>query len=180
MKAEDPSYEYFMLAFKLCLKKHSAKVIAIDAEVSEAYLSQIKRKKRAAGFQGQIKIANACGYDYIDFIQLGKNLLDANKKESRKNKKSDTKKDSSSDELLQVYKQQLKELKVQYQESKQERQKLMQDCQDLIQDLREQRKTTDRLYKENTQLSKQLGEANQALNKLKGQQSGGLDPAANE
>lgn len=49
--------------------------IALNAKVSEAYISQIKTGKRKAGFNAQVKIANACGYDYILFLQRGKELL---------------------------------------------------------------------------------------------------------
>jgi len=74
---EERAYSYFLTAFVHILNnKYSAFEIAIAADVSEAYISQIKNKKRHAGFKGQVKIAEACGYDYLDFLQLGQKLIE--------------------------------------------------------------------------------------------------------
>lgn len=84
---EEKAYSYFLTAFLHVLNvKYSAFEIAISADVSEAYISQIKNQKRRAGFKGQVKISNACGYDYLDFLQLGRELIEgaAEKPESPK------------------------------------------------------------------------------------------------
>lgn len=74
---EERAYSYFLTAFVHILNnKYSAFEIAISADVSEAYISQIKNEKRHAGFKGQVKIANACGYDYLGFLQLGRELIE--------------------------------------------------------------------------------------------------------
>jgi len=81
MTIKDNAYVYFLTALNDILKnQQSAVELSLNAMVSEAYISQIKNEKRQAGFMGQIKIANACGYEYFDFLQLGKSLVDGSQK----------------------------------------------------------------------------------------------------
>ena len=75
------TYDYFLAALSHTVKKMgrgAITTIAIEAGVSQGYLSQILNKKKAkkAGFQAQLKIAKACGYSYEDFLMVGKKLLE--------------------------------------------------------------------------------------------------------
>lgn len=49
--------------------------LSIGAHLSEGYLSQVINRKRRPSFDAQVKIANALGYQYIDFLLLGEKLL---------------------------------------------------------------------------------------------------------
>ncbi len=75
MDNTDRTYQYFLTALRHVLKDQiPALDVALNADVSEPYISQIKTGKRQAGFNGQVKIANACGYEYLDFLLLGKQI----------------------------------------------------------------------------------------------------------
>lgn len=78
---------YFFSALKAFQKSYGhgvQKFIAIGAEVTTGYISRFfkllkdesKIPNEKISFEIQVKIAEACGYDYIDFLQLGKKILD--------------------------------------------------------------------------------------------------------
>jgi transcriptional regulator with XRE-family HTH domain len=48
--------------------------LSIDTHLSDAYISQIIKKKRFPSPGVQIRIANALGMDYLDFLAMGKKL----------------------------------------------------------------------------------------------------------
>jgi transcriptional regulator with XRE-family HTH domain len=48
--------------------------LSIDTKLSDAYISQIINEKRCPTPKVQIRIANALGMDYLDFLALGKKL----------------------------------------------------------------------------------------------------------
>lgn len=92
MEFED-AYIYFVKALEYVTsvsgEDKSQKSIAIAAGVSEALISIALKEKpsKKVGFTAQQKIANASGYAYIDFLDLGKSLLNSknsNGKYSRK------------------------------------------------------------------------------------------------
>jgi hypothetical protein len=43
-----------------------------ETGLSESYVSQILNRKRMPSMKAQVKIARACGYEYGDFLLLGK------------------------------------------------------------------------------------------------------------
>ncbi|MCG8639122.1 MAG: hypothetical protein MI862_05275 [Desulfobacterales bacterium] len=177
MKEEDPIYLYFLTALKHEIKTHWYRqqgTLANEAGISGAFLSDIIKKRTEPSFLNKKALAYACGYDYEEFLEYGRNLKEEKpiskttnlpekkaKPISKSVKKGAVNVGDTSNELLQVLKDQIAELK--------------QEKLELKQELKEQRKTSDRLYEQNLELAKQLGEANQALNKTKMQQATGLE-----
>jgi transcriptional regulator with XRE-family HTH domain len=69
--------EYFRTALLgiLAEKGRGAQnTLSIDAGLSDAYVSQIINGKRHATQKTQVRIAEALGMDYVDFLALGKKL----------------------------------------------------------------------------------------------------------
>ena len=94
MKKAQKEYEYFMRALRICLIGWgSQNRAAIGANISEAYISQILHKKKRASFDAQVAIANAFGFEYIDFLRMGKSPEKATNKIKQKKvtKKKDKK-----------------------------------------------------------------------------------------
>lgn len=78
MYVSEPT-EQFWAATEYCFKHskfHSQKELAIISELSSSTVNEILKKKKAYGPKTQTKIANAFGYDLIDFLSIGRELLD--------------------------------------------------------------------------------------------------------
>jgi hypothetical protein len=68
-------YQYFIEALRdqLSILGWGGKAsIAEGAGVTGPFISLVASGNKLAGFDSQVKIANACGYDYIDFLRLGR------------------------------------------------------------------------------------------------------------
>lgn len=77
----DP-YQYFLQAFKAVISKKGygyKKIIALECEISRQFVSQVLSEKNKASFKMQAKIAEALNYDYLDFLQLGKKIIEGEK-----------------------------------------------------------------------------------------------------
>ena len=80
----DKSYEYFQKALSewIAQKKRNneapQKILAIETNSHEGTISKLLNPKREKpiSFEKQVALANACGYDYIDFLQLGRKLIE--------------------------------------------------------------------------------------------------------
>jgi transcriptional regulator with XRE-family HTH domain len=70
---------YFKRAFFYCAKEREGyggqTAIAHSMGVSVSYINQIATGKKKPGFKAQQKIADACGYDYESFLNLGRDLI---------------------------------------------------------------------------------------------------------
>lgn len=67
-----PTYETFLASLNWCMKEKgiSQSDLAIDTGLSNEYISYILSRKKNAGFNSQVKIAEACGYEYAYFLRL--------------------------------------------------------------------------------------------------------------
>ena len=80
MQVSEPT-EQFWVAVEYCFKHskfHSQKELALVSGLSTSTVHEILKKKKAYGPTTQTKIANAFGYDLIDFLTIGRELLDNN------------------------------------------------------------------------------------------------------
>jgi transcriptional regulator with XRE-family HTH domain len=69
--------DYFRLAFDYVLTQRGSGAqneIAIEIDKTESFISQLRKGKKNASSPVQQQIAAAYGYDYADFIMLGKNI----------------------------------------------------------------------------------------------------------
>jgi len=77
---KDRSYKYFMVALNewLSQKGNNRSTLAEKCDCTRGHITQQLNKKSgmAANFDTQLKIAKACGYDYFEFLKLGKFILD--------------------------------------------------------------------------------------------------------
>jgi hypothetical protein len=81
MKTNEP-YDEFLAALKHEISKGgygSKYSLSIATGLTSGFISQIlsEKKVKKAGREAQYKIAKALGYDYLDFIKLGRTLLEA-------------------------------------------------------------------------------------------------------
>ena len=78
MDFNDPRYQQFLKALKTLAKTdwyRKTGVLAQEAKISQGYLSHVINGKKQASYSIQVSIAEACGYSYEEFLQLGKSLL---------------------------------------------------------------------------------------------------------
>lgn len=71
-------YTFFLKALKWVAAndwKRQQGALADKANISSAFLSEIINKKKSAGFESQVAISKACGYQYEEFLSLGRKLL---------------------------------------------------------------------------------------------------------
>lgn len=71
-------YGYFIAALReqLSILGWGGKTsIADSAGVTGPFVSLVASGDKIAGFHSQVALANACGYDYIDFLRLGRRLV---------------------------------------------------------------------------------------------------------
>ncbi|NOX32536.1 MAG: hypothetical protein GXP56_02195 [Deltaproteobacteria bacterium] len=75
---EDMAYAYFKKAAMMWLEKNekTQNWLALEIGVEDGTVSRYLGESRNVPFNKQIKIANACGYDYLSFLQYGKDLLE--------------------------------------------------------------------------------------------------------
>lgn len=81
MQKNQDEYLCFLTALKHKIRKEgrgSQQRVAIDADISKAYLSQLMSGVRRASFQTQVAIAKSFSFDYYKFLEFGEKLL-ANK-----------------------------------------------------------------------------------------------------
>ena len=72
------TYQEFLFALKNRVKteeRGEQQRLAIEAKISEPYISQILSGVRKASFKAQVAIAIAAGYRYENFLKLGRDLL---------------------------------------------------------------------------------------------------------
>ena len=80
MQARKPT-EQFWAAVDYCYKHskfHSQKELALVSGMSTSTVHEIIKRKKAYVPKTQTKIANAFGYDLIDFLTIGRELIDRN------------------------------------------------------------------------------------------------------
>lgn len=80
---EDFAYEYFLRAFfdwtkslgegGKAVQKEISDILGVNKSTAHRYI----KGSRKIPFERQVKIANAAGYDYITFLQRGKELFEA-------------------------------------------------------------------------------------------------------
>ena len=74
------AYTYFETALNdwLSCGENTQTTLAIGSGYKKSYISQLLSEKRTTpiGFEPQTRIAAACGYSYLAFLQHGKNLLE--------------------------------------------------------------------------------------------------------
>lgn len=84
MKKALKEYGYFMRALKKCIGDWgSQNRAAIDAEISDTYMSQIINGKKRASFDAQVAIAKAFKYEYVDFLKSGISLKERRAKKNK-------------------------------------------------------------------------------------------------
>jgi hypothetical protein len=74
-------YIYFQKALEFWIDETGTgyqKILSIGTEYGKSYISQLlnPERKKPIPFEAQVKIADACGYDYLSFLQLGKQLYE--------------------------------------------------------------------------------------------------------
>lgn len=77
------SYSYFIAALNYTKDKEGSgfqNSLAITVKKSEPYISKVINQKSIASFNLQNKIAEACGYEYDDFLSFGKKINTEGKK----------------------------------------------------------------------------------------------------
>jgi len=82
---QDQSYRYFQESLSRWIKKQKEegeapqKIIALKANVTEGTVSKYLSKKRTKPipFEMQVAFAEACGYEYFEFLKKGKESLEA-------------------------------------------------------------------------------------------------------
>jgi len=76
-------YDYFFKALLYCMEKRGGRgsqvFISTSTDIAEATISEIVNLKRLATFEHQVSIAKALDYEYLAFMQLGRDLLSGNK-----------------------------------------------------------------------------------------------------
>ena len=78
MTTQDPRYTKFLTALIHVAKTdwyRKIGLLAQESNISQGHLSNILNSKKEAPFDKQVAIANACGYDYDEFLLLGNNLI---------------------------------------------------------------------------------------------------------
>ncbi|MEW5736347.1 MAG: hypothetical protein AB1921_15990 [Thermodesulfobacteriota bacterium] len=76
---ENRYYLYFLSALKHWVSEEgrgAQNYLAASAKKSGSYVSQILRDVAPASFDVQVELAQACGYDYMDFLALGRDLVE--------------------------------------------------------------------------------------------------------
>lgn len=68
------AYDWFLNSLRRCFDHEGMTVteIAHESGLTRSFVSCVKSRKKSASFNAQVKIANACGYQYIDFLASGK------------------------------------------------------------------------------------------------------------
>ena len=71
-------YQYFLAALKRCKnnKYDSQKALALDSGFSSGHISEILKGKKRASHEAQVKIATACEEDYLNFLSIGKRIIE--------------------------------------------------------------------------------------------------------
>ena len=78
MKILPKSYEYFLKALEHAKAEEGTGFqnrLALRIDRSEGYISQLFNRKSIASFNLQNEISEACGYEYDEFLNLGKSLI---------------------------------------------------------------------------------------------------------
>jgi len=90
MKTKDPIYRRFLKALKHEAKNNWLRqnnVLATDAKISSGSLTDILKENSKATYETRAALATACGYEYLEFLEFGKSLLE-NKKTALKNQET--------------------------------------------------------------------------------------------
>ena len=78
MKGDSVEYDYFYAALFSIAEKRGRGFqvsLSISTKIAEATISNIMNKERLPNLDQQIKIAKALDYNYMNFLALGKQLL---------------------------------------------------------------------------------------------------------
>lgn len=80
------TYDYFMAALEYLLngKEITQKEISDITGTAAQTISAFVNRKKTPGLTKQEEIAGACGYEYLEFIQFGKELLQSESPEKEK------------------------------------------------------------------------------------------------
>jgi len=100
---KDPIYMQFYTALSFMLKtewKRKQTLLGDESGISKGYMADIAKCRRKASFEKRKSIAKTCGYEYIDFLQYGKDLIERNTVEHSKTEKSRLKKQLSSSDIV--------------------------------------------------------------------------------
>ncbi|NOX34552.1 MAG: hypothetical protein GXP56_12620 [Deltaproteobacteria bacterium] len=85
MKTKDPIYKKFLATLKYEAKKNwyrQNNILAMEAGISSGSLTEILKENSKATFETREALARACGYEYEDFLEFGKELLAGKDKNS--------------------------------------------------------------------------------------------------
>ena len=149
MKKLPKSYDYFITALEHAKALDSVGFqnrLSLKIEKSEGYISQIFNRKTIASFNLQNEISEACGFDYDEFLALGKNLSQG--KEIGVRSESDAV--THLDPALQILQEALEETEVEINE------KQKQACLEIIQE--ELGKSNDKIKEDIKKYLKAFGE----------------------
>ena len=164
---------YFKRAFLYCAKEkegHGGQTaIALSMGVSLSYINQIATGKKNPGLKAQQRIADACGYDYDSFLQLGHDLIQKEEglsptTEHRSIKQ--TPQEVCKGDAVQMDQDVLKILQDHIETLKQNNERERQEHRDAMAELRQDYRD---LKTENKELRNQLLEQHRALQKKKSQ-----------
>lgn len=92
METVETLYSYFLATLKGYVEENgrgTSKALAMDADISTQMLSQVLNQKKKAGLGTQKKLAEACGYEYKEFLAIGRMIVTGEDPGSLK-KSSDT------------------------------------------------------------------------------------------
>ena len=76
IKFEDPIYKWFMVALELEGKTVQKKAIAINANVSPSFVTDIFNYKTKASYEKRLAIIQGLGCEYLEFLERGKSLTE--------------------------------------------------------------------------------------------------------
>jgi len=119
MCTSDIAYQYFLAALRSFIKnKYEGRQnpLAIDTGYSDGFVSEVLKEKKRAGQLSQAKIALACGEDYLNFLLIGKRIIDG-----RMGKEVGASDLDLKDELIGVYRARVKDLEAEVERLKNER-----------------------------------------------------------
>jgi transcriptional regulator with XRE-family HTH domain len=79
MKNKSKEYDYFLSALRDFDSRFgwgAKSAVAEKSGYTPAYVSLILTGEKRPSFDAQVVIANACGFDYLDFLRLGREIVE--------------------------------------------------------------------------------------------------------
>lgn len=90
MDAIEKNYRYFLTALEFWAENEgwgAKTTLAAAVQKSLAFIGQILSHKNRASFATQVQLAEACGYSYLDFLNLGRRQVEGDQIEVETKKK---------------------------------------------------------------------------------------------